>query len=113
MDSTRQQKISRQLQKDLSEIFIREAAGLFHGIMVSVTSVRVSPDLGYAKVYLSVFPFDRHGQVMETLQQHGRMIRGALGDRIRNQMRIVPELSFFLDDSLEYIRNIDNLLKEN
>ena len=113
MDSTRQQKIARQLQKDLSEIFIREAAELFRGLMLSVTAVRVSPDLSSAKVYLSVFPFEKHEQAMALLEQHGRFIRRALGDRIRNQMRIVPELSFFLDDSLEYIRNIDNLLKED
>ncbi len=113
MDSTRQQKISRQLQKDLSEIFIREAAELFRGLMISVTAVRVSPDLSYAKVYLSIFPFEKHEQAMSVLEQHGRFIRRALGGRIRNQMRIVPELSFFLDDSLEYIENIDNLLKED
>ena len=113
MDSTRQQKISRQIQKDLSEIFIREAAQIFRGVMVSVTTVRVSPDLSYAKVYLSIFPLEKHQQVMSLVEQHGRFIRKALGDRIHNQMRIVPELSFFLDDSLEYIDNIDNLLKEN
>ena len=112
MDSTRQQKISRQIQKDLSEIFQRLAPALCRGAMISVTRVRVSPDGGYARVYLSVFPFEKHGQVMEALDRHAGMIRGELGGRVRNQMRVVPELSYFLDDSLEYIENIDNLLRD-
>ena len=112
MDNTRQQKISRQIQKDLGDIFIREAAQLMKGAMVTVTSVRISPDLSYAKVYLSVFPFGRHEEVMASLEANNRFIRKTLGGKIRNQMRIVPELAFFLDDSFEYIDKIDNLLKE-
>ena len=112
MENTRQQKIARQIQKDISEIFIREAAPLLRGAMVSVTAVRMNPDLGYARIYVSVFPFAAGAEVMKTLEQNNWMIRKALGSRIRNQLKSLPELSFFLDDSLEYVENIDNLLKE-
>lgn len=112
MESTRQQKVARQIQKDISEMFLKEFAELARGVIISVTSVRVSPDLEYAKVYLSIFPFDRHQQIMERVEAEGWKIRKALGSKMRNQLRVVPELSFFLDDSLEYIENIDNLLKK-
>lgn len=111
MENTRQQKVARQIQKDLSDIFIREAAPMLRGAMVTVTSVRISPDLGYAKAYLSVFPYEKHVEVMEALEANNRQIRKTLGAKVRNQLRIVPELQFFLDDSLEYIDKIDNLLK--
>lgn len=111
MENTRQQKVARQIQKDLSEIFIKEAAPLMRGAMVTVTSVRISPDLEYAKAYLSIFPYEKHGEVMESLEANNWMIRKTLGAKVRNQLRVVPEISFFLDDSLEYIDKIDNLLK--
>ena len=79
--------------------------------MVTVTAVRMSPDLGYAKIYLSIFPFEKSKAIMDAVTQQEWRIRKALGSRIRNQLRIVPELTFFLDDSLEYIENIDNLLR--
>ena len=79
--------------------------------MVTVTAVRMSPDLGYAKIYLSIFPFEKSKAIMDAVTQQEWRIRKALGTRIRNQLRIVPELTFFLDDSLEYIENIDNLLR--
>jgi ribosome-binding factor A len=111
METTRQQKVARQIQKDISDIFTKEAAGLISGTMVTVTVVRVSPDLSFAKVYLSVFPFARSGEIMKRMEENNRMIRRALGTRVRNQLRQVPELAFQVDDSLEYIENIDNLLK--
>lgn len=111
-ENTRQQKVARQIQKDLGDIFIREAASLLRGTMVTVTSVRVSPDLEYAKAYLSIFPFEKHEEVMASLEANNWMIRKTLGAKVRNQLRVVPEISFFLDDSLEYIDKIDNLLKE-
>ncbi len=111
METTRQQRVARQIQKDISDILSKEAAGLTGGAMVTVTQVRMSPDLGYAKIFLSIFPFDRHKQVMDTLAGNVWMVRKALGTRIKNQLRVVPELAFMLDDSLEYIENIDNLLK--
>ena len=111
MESTRQSKVAKQIQKDISDIFTKEAADLVRGVMVTVTSVRMSPDLGYAKIYLSIFPFERSAEIMNGINDGEWRIRKALGTRIRNQLKSVPELSFFLDDSLEYIENIDNLLK--
>lgn len=111
MESTRQSKVAKQIQKDISDIFTKEAADLVRGVMVTVTSVRMSPDLGYAKIYLSIFPFERSAEIMNGINAGEWCIRKALGTRIRNQLKSVPELSFFLDDSLEYIENIDNLLK--
>lgn len=111
MESTRQSKVAKQIQKDISDIFTKEAADLVRGVMVTVTSVRMSPDLGYAKIYLSIFPFGRSAEIMNGINAGEWRIRKALGARIRNQLKSVPELSFFLDDSLEYIENIDNLLK--
>ena len=110
-ESTRQQKIARQIQKDLGEIFARELSGVVRGAMVTVSSVRMSPDLEYARIWVSVFPFDRHADIMASIEANNRLIRKTLGTRIRNQMRVVPELTFVLDDSFEYIEKIDNLLK--
>ncbi|MDR0906997.1 MAG: 30S ribosome-binding factor RbfA [Rikenellaceae bacterium] len=113
MENTRQQKVARQIQKDLSEILSREAASLLRGAMVTVTSVRMSPDLEYAKAYLSIFPFEKHEAVMASLEANLWFIRKTLGGKVRNQLRVVPEVAFLLDDSLEYIDKIDELLKED
>lgn len=104
--------MARQIQKDVAEILLKEGASLVRGVMASVTTVRVSPDLNYAKIYFSIYPFERSAEVMRTLEENNWLIRRALGQRIRNQVKSVPELQFFLDDSLEYIANIDTLLKE-
>lgn len=111
--NTRQQKIARQIQRDIADIFGKEAAHVVKGVMTTVTAVRVSPDFGYAKIYISIFPFERAQAVLEAIRANNWLIRKSLGQRIRNQLRIVPELEFFVDDSLEYIENIDNLLKRN
>ncbi len=110
MDNTRQQKIARQIQRDVAEILQKDAADLARGSLLRVTAVRISPDLAYSKIYVSVFPFDRKDQVLAALGDKTWMIRKLLGARIRNQLKIVPEIEFFLDDSLEYIDNIDQLL---
>lgn len=111
MDSTRQNKISRLIQKELSDIFLRMTKET-RGVMVSVSIVRVSPDLGIAKAYLSVFPSERSNEILEHLTKNTKAIRFELGNRVRHQLRIIPELRFFPDDSLDYIEHIDNLLKE-
>jgi ribosome-binding factor A len=111
VQTTRQQKISRQIQRDIAEILQKECRGIGAGAMITVTTVRVSPDFAYAKIYFSIFPFDRNAAVMEELEKNNWLIRRELGKRIRNQLKIVPELEWFIDDSLEYIENIDNLLK--
>ena len=109
--NTRQQKIAKQIQRDIAEIIQRDFSALLRGILVTVTTVRVSVDLAYAKIYVSVFPFDKAQATLDLLTEHNRAIRGALGNRMRNQVKSIPELQFFIDDSLEYIENIDNLLK--
>ena len=113
MESTRQQKVARQIQKDISDIFLKECSDTVAGAMVSVTRVRMSPDLGYAKAYLSVFPFDKNEEIMAKIERDNWKIRKALGTRIRFQLKALPELAFFLDDSFEYINNIDELLKKD
>ncbi|MGQ1908975.1 30S ribosome-binding factor RbfA [Marinifilum sp. RC60d5] len=110
MESTRQSKVSRLLQKDLGEIFQVESRNLFGGRMISVTTVRISPDLGLAKVYLSIFPSDKSEETLQLIKMSSKNIRRILGRRVGKQLRIVPELAFFIDDSLDYIENIDSLL---
>ena len=112
MESTRQKKISRQLQKDLSEIFQLEGRALFGTSFVSVTVVRVSPDLSVARSYLSVFGVENKGELLAEINQMSYAIRKKLAARVRNQMRKVPELKFFLDDSVDYAQNIESLLKD-
>ena len=110
MTSSRQDKVSRLLQKNLSEIFQKESLTLFKGALVSVTIVRVSPDLAFAKVYLSIFSTNKDVDVFSLINKNKKSIRYKLGERVKNQLRIVPELSFYLDDSLDYIENIEGLL---
>ncbi len=112
MDSVRQSKVSRLIQRDLSEMFQRECKEFTAGAMVSVTTVRVSPDLSYAKIYLSIFPSELVESAMNSLNEKNKSIRFLLGKKVGKQMRIIPELRFFVDDSLDYIEKIDQLLKE-
>jgi ribosome-binding factor A len=112
MESTRQKKISRLLQRELSEMFLKEAKALTIGTMVSVSQVRISPDLGLAKVYISIFPSEKKNEVYNEVNTHNSLMRRNLGLRVGKQLRVVPELQFYIDDSLDYIDNIDRLLKE-
>ena len=111
METTRQQKIARLLQKDLSEILRQETAKT-HGVIISVTAVRVSPDLSVARAYLSIFPPAQVQGILENLTRNAKTIRYELAQRVRFQLRKCPELAFYLDDSLDYIENIDNLLSK-
>lgn len=111
MESTRIQKIQRQIQKDLSEIF-REDTAKMRGVLVSVSNVRVSPDLSIARVHLSVFPSERAQEIVDGVNKNVKTIRYALAQRVRNQLRKTPELVFYIDDSLDYIEHIDELLKK-
>ena len=111
MESTRIQKIQRQIQKDLSEIFRADTAKM-RGVIVSVSNVRVSPDLSIARVHLSVFPSERAQEIVDGVNQNVKTIRYALAQRVRNQLRKTPELVFYVDDSLDYIEHIDELLKK-
>ncbi len=110
--STRQSKVSRQLQRDLAEILREKTNTLFQGAMVTVTTVRISPDLSVAKIYVSIFPSSKKEQVFDNIQEASRSIRGELGRRVSKQLRIVPELVFLIDDSLDYVDKIDELLKK-
>lgn len=110
METTRQAKISRLIQKELSEIFRRQTAKT-QGVLVSVSTVRVSPDLSSAKAYLSVFPSAKAPEMIENINRNSKTIRYELAQIVRHQLRKTPELSFYLDDSLDYIENIDNLLE--
>ncbi|MVM32609.1 30S ribosome-binding factor RbfA [Spirosoma sp. HMF4905] len=109
MESKRQQKVARQLQRDLSEIFQRDVPHLFNGAFITVTSVRVSPDLSVARVYLSFLATKNRQLLLETIQEKGKVLRQHLGERVRHQLRIVPELSFYLDDTAEYADKMDKL----
>lgn len=109
METTRQAKISRLLQKELSEIF-RQQTAKTQGVIVSVSNVRVSPDLSIARVYLSVFPSDKSQAILESINASAKTVRYELAQKVRYQLRKTPELSFFLDDSLDYIEHIDHLL---
>ena len=110
MEGKRLEKVNRLIQKELGDIFQKELKPKVPSLMITVTRVNVTSDLSYARVYLSVFGVDDKKKVVEEVAQNGRSIRGLLGNRIRHQMRVVPELRFIEDDSLDYIENIDNLL---
>lgn len=112
METTRQAKISRLLQKELSEIFRLQTAKT-HGVLISVSTVRVSPDLSTARVYLSVFPSDKGQELLDSINKSAKTVRYDLAQKVRYQLRKTPELSFFLDDSLDYLENIDNLLAKD
>lgn len=111
MESNRQQKINRLIQKELSEIFLLETKKM-RGVLISVTNVRVTPDLSLAYAYLSIFPSDKGKDLIENINGNVKSVRYELGKRVGKQLRIVPDLQFYLDDSLDYIENIDNLLKK-
>lgn len=111
MDTNRQQKVNRLIQKELSEIFLLDAKKM-QGVLISVTNVRVSPDLGIAHAYLSVFPSEKADELVRNINENVRTVRYDLGKRLRNQLRVIPELTFHVDDSLDYIENIDRLLKD-
>jgi ribosome-binding factor A len=110
MESTRQKKIARLIQKELAEIFRRRTGELAPGKMITVTTVRVSPDISMAKVYLSIFPSTDQEKIIGTVRDNIPTIRYDLGKQVHNQLRIIPELAIFADDSLDYIDNIDKLL---
>ena len=109
--STRQLKVARELQRYLAEIIRSRGMAAFGGAMLTVSEVRISPDLSIAKVYVAVFPSDKQKEVMETLEQATKSIRGELGRQVAKQLRIVPELDFYLDSSLDYAEHIEQLLK--
>ena len=111
MQETRQNKIARLLQKELSLIFQQQTRAT-HGVMISVTRTKISPDLSICTAYLSVFPSEKGEEILTNINANTKQIRYELGTRVRNQMGIIPEMRFFIDDSLDYIEHIDELLKK-
>ena len=112
MESKRQAKIARLLQRELSEIFRRQTAAM-GGVLVSVSAVRVSPDLSIAKVYLSIFPPEKAQDILANIKQQSKTVRYELAQAVRQVLRKCPDLAFYLDDSLDYLENIDNLLAKD
>ncbi|MDR0973169.1 MAG: 30S ribosome-binding factor RbfA [Prevotellaceae bacterium] len=110
METTRQNKIARLLQKELGDLFLQQTKAM-HGTLISVTVVRISPDMSVARVYLSVFPSEKAEDIIKAINANARTVRYELGKRVRYQLRIIPELKFFRDDSLDYADKIDELLK--
>ena len=110
MQETRQNKIARLIQKELSVIFQQQTRAM-HGVMVSVTRTKISPDLSICTAYLSVFPSARGEEILKNINANEKTIRYELGTRVRYELRIIPELRFFIDDSLDYIERIDELLR--
>lgn len=111
MQETRLNRVSRLLQKELASIFQSQTRAM-HGVLVSVTRVKISPDLSICTSYLSIFPSDKSEELLNNIRANEKTIRYDLGQRVRNQLRIVPELRFFIDDSLDYMERIDGLLKK-
>ena len=110
MEGTRLNKINRLLQKELGELFRKQTA-MTHGTLISVSTVHVSPDLSLAKVYISVFPSEKGAELLGAIEKNKKTLRYDLGQIVRTQLRRIPELAFYLDDSLDYVENIDKLLK--
>ena len=110
METTRQKKVSRLLQKELGQIIQHRSAELGK-TLITVTTVRISPDLSVAKIYLSIFPAQESNKTLTAVKEIVPQIRHELGNLVRHQLRIIPELAFFIDDSLDYIEKIENLLK--
>lgn len=111
MDSKRQQKVSRLLQKEIAELFLLVFTNLYKGSMLTVTKVKISPDLSEAKIFLSLFGDENNEELLDRITLHTNEIRNELGKKVRHQLRIIPKLKFYIDDSLDYIQNIDDLLK--
>lgn len=109
-ETLRQKKVGSQIQRDMSEILLTRGRHLTSGKVVSITRVRMTPDLAVARVNVSVFPFEGGADVIKALTKASGMLRGVLGERVRHQLRIVPDLTFYLDDSIEYAERIEKLI---
>jgi ribosome-binding factor A len=111
MESTRQLKVGRLVQKELSGVFVKEGQNVYGKVLVSITMVRMSTDLSVAKIYLSIFPNEKSTEVLKSLNESKSKIRHWLGQKTKGQMRIIPELIFYFDDSAAYFEKIDGMLK--
>ena len=112
MDSTRQQKVARLIQKEIASIFLIEGKNYFGSAFITVTSVRISPDLSYAKIYLSLFGTADREALLKTIKTHQSELRKILGQKIGKQVRIIPELNFYIDDTMDHAMRIQELLSK-
>jgi ribosome-binding factor A len=112
METKRQQKFARIIQKEISDVFQKEGLAFIGNTMVTITIVRMSPDLSVARVYLSLFNSPNKDQVLTEIKSQTKEIRYKLGEKIRNQARIVPHLEFFIDDSMEYVSRMDQIFNQ-
>ena len=110
--NTRQEKVAKQIQKDMADIIQHHPSGNMKGTMLTVTNVRITADLGLARIYISVFPSNQSADIIRDLNHRSAHFRNELGRKIRHQLRKVPEITFYLDDSLDYLDKIENLLKK-
>lgn len=112
MKSKRQLQVASEIQKDMAEIIRAKGMAAYNGALVSVSGVEISPDLSVARIYVSVFPSEKAEAVMQILAESKSSLRGQLGSAVAKQLRIVPEINFFLDSSLDYVQHIEDLLKK-
>jgi len=112
MASVRLEKVGALVRKEMSTMFQLNMNVMFNGVMITVTNVRISPDMGLAKVYLSIFPTERKAETMTLLEEKTGLLRKMLADKVAKQLRRAPDLRFYLDDSLDYFEEIDRLLKK-
>lgn len=112
MDATRLKRVEAQMQKDLAEIFRQQAQSRFPGVLFTVTQVKISPDFSYARVSLSPFPDEHKQAIMAWTREHAKLLKQALVARMEGRLRRMPELEYFLDESLEAESTIDRILRE-
>jgi ribosome-binding factor A len=112
IEGKRQKQVATVIQKDLNEIFQRHGLSMIHGGMVSIASVKITPDLFDARIYLSFFKVDDHQAALKTIQEKAWEIKKELTARVRHQLRSMPQLTFYIDDTLDYVDKMENLFKE-
>ncbi|MBI2268795.1 MAG: 30S ribosome-binding factor RbfA [Bacteroidetes bacterium] len=112
MDSTRQLKVARLIQKEVADIFLREGKNYFGSALITVTGVRISPDMSFAKIYLSLYGTKDRNALLTLIKENVPEIRKKLGQRIGKQVRIIPEINFYIDDSMDYAARINELLNK-
>jgi ribosome-binding factor A len=109
MESKRQKQVGRLIQKDLGEIFQKDFKSLFAGNFVTITDVKLSPDLSVARVYLSFLKIDNREEILQNIKENTKKVRGIFGQKAKNQLRIIPNFSFYIDDTAEYAQKIEAL----
>lgn len=112
MESTRQIKVAKLIQKELAAVFQKKSRALTNGALITITGVNMSPDLSVAKVYLSMYPVKDKNAFLNAIKAQAKELRLELGNKVKNQLRIVPELVFYIDDSLDQVEKIEQLLKK-